>query len=66
MPPGTRDELRGRCFVLCGGALGWVWRVSGRLAPCRHPIRATARARITQFAEANSTLRWLRFLAMPG
>lgn len=39
--------------------------VSGRLAPCRHPIRATARARISQFAEANNTLRWLRFFARP-
>ncbi|WP_235868032.1 hypothetical protein [Rhodococcus qingshengii] len=28
-----------------------------RLPPGRHPIRATARARISQFAEANNTLR---------
>lgn len=39
--------------------------VSGRLTPGRHPIRATARARISQFAEANKTLRWLRFFAIP-
>ena len=33
------------------------WRVLGRLPLCRHPIRATARARISQFAEANKTCR---------
>ena len=39
--------------------------VVGRLAPGRHPIRATARVRINQFDEANNTLRWFRFLAIP-
>ena len=39
--------------------------LSGRLTLRRHPVRATARARISQFAEANSTCRWLRFLAIP-
>jgi hypothetical protein len=43
----------------CAGA------VEGRLTPGRQPIRATARARINQFAEANNTLRWLRFFAIP-
>jgi len=37
----------------------------GRLAPGRHPIKATARARINQFALANSIARWWAFLARP-
>lgn len=45
--------------------VGVCGAVEGRLTPGRHPIRATARARINQFAEANNTLRWLRFLAIP-
>lgn len=43
-----------------------VWGpVPGRLAPGPHPVRARARPRINQFAEANSMFRWFRFFAMP-
>ena len=56
---------RGAFVVSFGPVSGLFWLVSGRLVLCRHPVRATARARISQFAEANSTCRWLRFLANP-
>ena len=36
---------------------GWRYAVT--------PVRVTARARISQFAEANSMCRWLRFLPIP-
>jgi hypothetical protein len=48
-----------------GPGSGPLWPVSGRLTLCRHLVRVTARARISQFAEANSMCRWLRFLAIP-
>jgi hypothetical protein len=48
-----------------GALLGALWGGSGRLTPCRHPARVTARARISQFAEANKTLRWLKFFSIP-
>ena len=51
---------------------GWCLRpfvgprgVFGQADARRYPVRATARARISQFAEANSTCRWLRFFAIP-
>ncbi|MPZ21910.1 MAG: DUF3097 family protein, partial [Luteitalea sp.] len=50
---------------LPGPGPGLLGPVSGRLPLRRHPIRATARARISQFAEANKTLRCLRFFAIP-
>jgi hypothetical protein len=64
------------CDWVCGGAgmlAGWSLSSSWSAVPvllagfgqadaCRHQVRATARARISQFAEANSMCRWLRFL----
>ena len=46
------------------GSFGVSWPFAGRL-PGRHPVRATARERISQFAEANSMCRWFRFLVIP-
>ncbi len=46
-------------------SFGPLWPFSGRLPPCHHPARATARARISRFALANRTCRWLRFFARP-
>ena len=66
-------ELTIEGVAVLGRVLAWLVSpgsapfkaVSGRLAPGRHPIRATARARISQFAEANNTCRWFRFFARP-
>ena len=58
------DDRRVCCCGLCGGF--WVFLSGfGQADARRHPVRATARARISQFAEANSMCRWLRFLAIP-
>lgn len=52
-------------LVSIGARRGLLRLVSGRLTPGRHPMRATARTRISQFAEANSMFGWFRFLASP-
>lgn len=49
----------------CPGSRGRPGRFR---AGCRYAVameRATARARISQFADANRTCRWLRFFAIP-
>jgi hypothetical protein len=41
----------------CGPGFGALQPLSGRLPPGRHPTRVTARARINQFADANTMCR---------
>ncbi len=57
--------LAGPGFLFVCRGVGPGGAVLGRLPLGRHPLRATARARISQFAQANSTCRWCRFLARP-
>ena len=61
----AEGEFQGRLSLARWWVSGVVWAGFGQACAGRHPLRATARARITQFAEANSTCRWLRFLASP-
>jgi hypothetical protein len=48
-----------------GPRLGAFLGGFGQADAGRHPVRATARARINQFAEANNMFSWLRFFAIP-
>ena len=62
-------SLSGGVLGVCVGPAAWLaprlgwfwagWRYAGA------GVRATARARISQFADANRMWRWLRFLARP-
>jgi hypothetical protein len=66
---GSRAALASvRGMVLLPSAVPIRVPFGGFRAGCRYAaagVRATARALISQFAEANSTWRWLRFLAIP-
>jgi len=62
---GSAEVLADRFYPASEPWFGALEAVVGRLTLGRHPARVTARARISQFAEANSMCRWLRFFAIP-